>query len=180
MAISKKIRFEIFKRDGFQCQYCGKTPPEVVLEIDHIKPRKRKGKDNEENLITACFDCNRGKGAEELKIAPPKTEERIKHLEEKEEQLNEYLRLQEKQLRRIEKDIDFVNKVFGDLSKISGDSRCFNALGRSQVKNALKRFNKHQIVEALEIAWQKDYVSIEDKLTYSFGVLWGKRKRGEI
>lgn len=180
MAISKKQRFEVFKRDGFTCQYCGKTPPEIVLEIDHIKSRKRKGKDNEENLITACFDCNRGKGAIELKIAPPKTEEKLKLLMEKEKQLNEYLKLQEKQLRRIEKDIDFVNKAFEDLSKISKDPRYLNAFGRTQVKNALKRFNKHQVVEALEIAWQKDYVPIEDKLTYSFGVLWGKRKRGEI
>ncbi len=180
MAISKKIRFEIFKRDGFQCQYCGKTPPEAVLEIDHIKPRKRKGKDNEENLITACFDCNRGKGATELKIAPPKTDKRIKLLKEKEEQLNEYLKLQRKQLRRIEKDIDFVNKTFEDLSKLSNSPRYLNAFGRTQVKNALRRFNKYQIVEALEIAWQKDYVPIEDKLSYSFGVLWGKRRRGEI
>ena len=38
MSISKKIRFEVFKRDGFTCQYCGKSPPGVTLEADHIKP----------------------------------------------------------------------------------------------------------------------------------------------
>ena len=36
--ISKKLRFEIFKRDKFTCQYCGKMAPDVVLEVDHIKP----------------------------------------------------------------------------------------------------------------------------------------------
>ena len=38
--LSKKIRFEVFKRDQFTCQYCGKQAPNVVLEVDHITPRK--------------------------------------------------------------------------------------------------------------------------------------------
>jgi len=29
--ISKKIRFEVFKRDSFTCQYCGKSAPEIIL-----------------------------------------------------------------------------------------------------------------------------------------------------
>jgi len=66
MAISKKFRFEVFKRDGFQCQYCGKSSPKVVLEIDHVIPKNEGGQDNLENLITSCFDCNRGKGKELL------------------------------------------------------------------------------------------------------------------
>lgn len=37
-AISKKTRFEVFKRDRFTCQYCGATPPGVLLHIDHIHP----------------------------------------------------------------------------------------------------------------------------------------------
>lgn len=36
--ISKKTRFEVFKRDSFTCQYCGRTAPDVILEIDHINP----------------------------------------------------------------------------------------------------------------------------------------------
>ena len=41
--ISKKLRFEVFKRDSFTCQYCGKSAPDVVLHIDHIKPVKEGG-----------------------------------------------------------------------------------------------------------------------------------------
>ena len=37
-AISKKLRFEIFKRDSFTCQYCGSSAPEVLLHADHLKP----------------------------------------------------------------------------------------------------------------------------------------------
>lgn len=39
-AISKKIRFEVFKRDSFRCQYCGSSAPDILLQIDHIKPIK--------------------------------------------------------------------------------------------------------------------------------------------
>lgn len=64
--ISKKKRFEVFKRDGFTCQYCGKTPPETKLEIDHIKPVSLGGGNSYANLITSCFSCNRGKTNEPL------------------------------------------------------------------------------------------------------------------
>jgi 5-methylcytosine-specific restriction endonuclease McrA len=36
--ISKKTRFEVFKRDKFTCQFCGNEAPNVILEIDHLKP----------------------------------------------------------------------------------------------------------------------------------------------
>ena len=61
MAIQKKKRFEVFKRDGFQCAYCGRTHRAVGLECDHIEPKSKGGSDDINNLITACFDCNRGK-----------------------------------------------------------------------------------------------------------------------
>ena len=57
----KKLRFEILKRDNFTCQYCGRKSPDVILQIDHIIPKSKNGKDNKDNLITACFDCNSGK-----------------------------------------------------------------------------------------------------------------------
>lgn len=37
-AITKTVRFEVFKRDSFTCQYCGRKAPEAVLNVDHIKP----------------------------------------------------------------------------------------------------------------------------------------------
>lgn len=60
--ISAKLRFEVFKRDKFVCQYCGACGPDVELEIDHIIPVSRGGTDDITNLKTACFKCNRGKG----------------------------------------------------------------------------------------------------------------------
>lgn len=63
MTLSVKTRFEVFKRDRYTCQYCGKHPPDVLLEADHIVPRAAGGSDDLTNLTTACTDCNRGKGA---------------------------------------------------------------------------------------------------------------------
>lgn len=71
MSLSKRVRFEVFKRDRFTCQYCGKRPPEVVLEVDHIKPKVEGGSDHQHNLTTACLPCNRGKAGIPLdKVAP--------------------------------------------------------------------------------------------------------------
>ena len=55
--ISKKTRFEIFKRDKFTCQFCGQIAPNVILEIDHLKPVVKGGDNNLLNLITSCFSC---------------------------------------------------------------------------------------------------------------------------
>lgn len=60
--LSKRTRFEIFKRDGFKCLYCGATPAQKVLRVDHVKPVAEGGGDEPTNLVTACFDCNAGKG----------------------------------------------------------------------------------------------------------------------
>jgi hypothetical protein len=67
-AISKKKRFDIFKRDGFTCQYCGRSAPGVVLEVEHIHAVSRGGSDDDTNLLCACFDCNRSKGADVVLI----------------------------------------------------------------------------------------------------------------
>jgi len=58
-------RFKTFLRDGFTCRYCGRSPlrsPNVRLHCDHLTPRARGGSDDLDNLVTACEDCNEGKG----------------------------------------------------------------------------------------------------------------------
>ena len=48
-------RQNVFRRDGFACQYCGSTKD---LTIDHVIPRARNGKSTWNNLVTACKRCN--------------------------------------------------------------------------------------------------------------------------
>jgi hypothetical protein len=66
------IRLRVFDRDGFRCVYCGRNPTEhgVTLEVDHVQPKSKGGSDTMENFVTACFECNRGKGDYILKNIP--------------------------------------------------------------------------------------------------------------
>ena len=50
----------VFKRDAWQCVYCGSTED---LTLDHVIPQSRGGSDKAENLVTCCFSCNSSKGA---------------------------------------------------------------------------------------------------------------------
>lgn len=71
MPLSRRLRFEVFRRDLFTCRYCGQRPPDVVLECDHVIPVSRGGVDDIDNLCTSCFDCNRGKTNVELESPIP-------------------------------------------------------------------------------------------------------------
>lgn len=66
MSITKKVRFEVFKRDKFTCQYCGRSAPDVILQVDHIEPRSKGGSDDLLNLVTSCRGCNAGKSNRRL------------------------------------------------------------------------------------------------------------------
>lgn len=60
--ISLTLRYEVFKRDGFKCCYCGLSASNgATLEIDHKIPVSAGGTNNRDNLQTLCFECNRGK-----------------------------------------------------------------------------------------------------------------------
>jgi hypothetical protein len=63
MAVSKRLRFEILRRDNHACRYCGATAPEAKLTVDHVIPVALGGGDIPENLVTACWDCNSGKSS---------------------------------------------------------------------------------------------------------------------
>lgn len=55
----KLTRLEIFHRDHYTCQYCGKETRHLTL--DHVVPRYRGGQHIWENVVSACVNCNRRK-----------------------------------------------------------------------------------------------------------------------
>jgi 5-methylcytosine-specific restriction endonuclease McrA len=71
--ITEKIKKEIFSRDKYECQYCGNKEN---LVIDHVKPLSKGGDNEDNNLITACSNCNSNKWDLSL-------EEYLKKLKEK-------------------------------------------------------------------------------------------------
>ena len=60
----KLTRREVFARDGYACQYCGRQSNDLTL--DHVVPRHRGGTHTWDNLVTACKTCNHRKGGKLL------------------------------------------------------------------------------------------------------------------
>jgi len=58
---------EVFRRDSYTCQYCGRT--EADLTLDHVIPRRLGGTHSWENLVAACRVCNHRKGGRMLDSA---------------------------------------------------------------------------------------------------------------
>lgn len=65
-SIGLTLRFAILKRDGYRCRLCGRAAPDVTLEVDHTVAVANGGTSDESNLMTLCFDCNRGKRTNDL------------------------------------------------------------------------------------------------------------------
>lgn len=63
MTISRRLRFEVLRRDNHTCRYCGAKAPDVALTIDHVIPDTLGGTDDPSNLVTACAPCNAGKSS---------------------------------------------------------------------------------------------------------------------
>jgi hypothetical protein len=86
---------EVLKRDRFTCAYCGNHPPNVLLEVDHVIPVAAGGSDAMENLVTACWDCNRGKADRLLEegTAPAMQPATLEAMAERLEQAKAYMEL---------------------------------------------------------------------------------------
>ena len=57
----KFSRVNIYARDGYRCQYCGDKCTTDELTYDHVIPRTKGGLTNWENIVSACYLCNRDK-----------------------------------------------------------------------------------------------------------------------
>ena len=58
----KFSRVNIYARDHYKCQYCGKKAAIADLTYDHVKPRAHGGLTEWTNIVTCCYLCNRKKG----------------------------------------------------------------------------------------------------------------------
>jgi len=182
MSIRKSIRFEIFKRDQFQCQYCGRKPPIVVLEIDHIIPVSKGGDDLQENLITACEECNRGKAARPLDRIPSSLVEQMSQKAERMEQVEAYnaflTEIRERQIEQIERiGTYWFNKFKKKKNRfVFGDQRI------PTIRTFLSRLPEAEILDAIDVAHSRLPVgSVADHRTFKYfcGICWKKIKRSD-
>lgn len=153
-AISKKTRFEVFKRDSFTCQYCGRSAPDVILEVDHINPVNNGGDNDILNLITSCFDCNRGKGKKKLsdKEETKLQIEQLKEINLKREQLEMLLKWK-KELESFED--EQVDKIEALFSQKTGYK--FSKNGRERCKKNISEFGFEEVYESTNISINQYY-----------------------
>jgi len=171
--LSKKTRFDTFKRDLFQCQYCGKTPPSVVLEIDHIKPVSKGGSNVIENLITACFDCNRGKSANELSVVPMGNAQKTELLLEKELQYLEYQKIQKKINKRIRKECELISETY---SKYFTNYELNDRFLDGSVKMFIEKIGFKAVNDSMISACSKIRLNENQAIKYFCGICWTKIK----
>lgn len=168
--IPKKVRFEVFKRDRFTCQYCGAKAPDVVLHIDHITPVANGGDNDIMNLVTACESCNLGKGARELSndSAIAVRRKQAEALEERREQIE---MLRDWQIAQLDELGEMINAADELIEKITGYG--VTEQGRKTLRMHIKRFGFNEVLEAINVAFVQYDFSTEAKWEYAFSKIGG-------
>lgn len=150
MSLSKKLRFEVLKRDSFTCQYCGKAAPDAVLQVDHIHPKASGGTDDILNLITSCVDCNQGKKHRLLSddSAMQKRKAQLDELQERREQLDMMLEWQ-KGLSAIEDDsVQAVCELWQTLT----EGYTLTDSGKKIIKKLITKWSLPKVMDAMRIS----------------------------
>lgn len=152
-SISKKLRFEVFKRDKFQCQYCGRFAPDVVLNVDHINPVANGGSDDIINLITSCFDCNQGKKDRLLSddTLVQKQRKQLELLQERREQLELMLEWKKSLSNFDSEKVKLVSDYWASLMK----PFYLSESGLKRLDLLMKKFPLEDVLEAIDIANKK-------------------------
>lgn len=166
ISISKKTRFEIFKRDRFTCQYCGAHPPNTALEVDHIVAVSLGGSSERDNLVTACLECNRGKAARDLRVIPESLIDKAERIKESEAQLRGYQKILKAKRDRLESEKWQIVSVIWP----SADS-CRRDYLRSIVV-FLERLGFDAVFEAAEIASAARIWNDNRRFRYFCGCCW--------
>lgn len=166
--IAKSVRFEVFKRDSFTCQYCGGKAPDVILVVDHIKPVAEGGDNEIMNLVTSCQPCNAGKGARELddNSVVERQRRQIEDLEERRSQLEMMLRWRD-EVKDLDAQIDrYVAAHIASVAKFQPNQR-----GMTDVRRWVKKFPLELLLSAIDEAFAKHLVWADSEPT---SVSWNK------
>lgn len=167
-ALGTKQRFEVFKRDQFTCQYCGAHPPAVVLHVDHIVAVAAGGQNEDDNLITACSDCNLGKGARALGDVPQSLADKAAEIRERESQLAGFNEVMSARRERLERDcwtaLDAYMERFGLESIPRADFQ--------SVKRFVEALGVSDCIDAMDMALAKSLRSDYQTFRYFCGICW--------
>lgn len=170
-ALTQRARFEVFKRDGFTCQYCGSTPPAVTLEVDHIVAVSNGGDNDQDNLVTSCFNCNRGKSDVPLDAIPETLKEKAARVKEAEAQVQAYYQTLQSRKDRVDRESWEIAEILSPGCGKSG----FSIAYRKSIVNFLSRLDFYEVEDAASTAFCR--LEDEDEMFRCFcGICWRKIK----
>lgn len=179
MAISKRMRFEILRRDDHTCQYCGEKAPAVTLHVDHVKPKTLGGSDGPDNLVAACKECNSGKSSSSLD-APmvAAISERNLDWEIKAQVLSAQLR------GTLERDQEYCSE-FDEMWSNAADNSGIPAAWPFGYQGSVMRWSGMGYpIEAMDVAIETTFaasrVSPADKFQYLAGIIWRQIKEASV
>lgn len=157
--ISKTLRFEVFKRDSFKCQYCGAAAPDVLLHVDHIQPVSLGGANEVVNLVTACVSCNAGKSDRPLteNVAVAKQRAHLEELQDRREQLE--MLLEWKQGLNALKE-DTVGELCAYWHRLAPGATVSDH-GRRNVQKWLRRYDLAELLHGMDVAAEQYLVFTE-------------------
>lgn len=167
-SISKKTRFEVFKRDGFMCQYCGAHPPSVILHVDHIVPLALDGANHIDNYVTACQPCNLGKSATSLAEIPQSLKDKAAEVAERELQLAGYQKVMDEKRLRLEEEAAQVVEIYEEFNP----GYTLSATGLVSVRKFIEAIGVHAVCDAMEQAWTRPTVRKGAEFKYFCGICW--------
>ena len=164
MAVSKRTRFEVLRRDDHTCRYCGQSAPDVKLTVDHVLPVALGGTDKPTNLVTSCRDCNAGKSstAPDAALVAGAQDDAIRHAERT---VQAYAVMVE----RLGEKSDYLDEF--------EESWCDRCLP-SDWRTSIGRFHSmgvpiEVVVDAIQIAVDRT-IGWERRFKYTCGVIWNQ------
>ena len=168
--MSNSKRFRILQRDNFKCAYCGKVAAETELEVDHIMPRSKGGSDEETNLVTACFQCNRGK--RDRNIITNKKEKGINEIEQM--AIDAHLKENRFKIKSLGVIRYFLNATDNKTE--------LNIRSRAALKGYARKYDEELICECIDISIERYLFDNPTEYSYSNvikkvgGILYNKTK----
>lgn len=175
MALSKRLRYEILRRDNHTCRYCGGSAPDVKLTVDHVLPVALGGSDESTNLVAACADCNAGKSSSnpDQPLVDQVSDDAIR-----------WTRAMSLAVQSISKDVDaakrYRRKVWSAWREWDSDARRLpndadmmcSYWHRAGVPVAM-------VIDAINIAWSNERVPARDTWRYTIGVMKNRIQKME-
>jgi hypothetical protein len=143
-----------------------------VLEVDHIEPVSKGGSDEYANLITSCFDCNRGKSNHQLEVSDCDNValmqvEQIAQLTALNQMLKKSVATQKEQCGDV---VQHLLEVW------SWSEDLVTEKDRASIRRFMTDLNFSQITRAIDIAAKKNSPTTQWK--YFCGVCWSMIREG--